>query len=191
MHAIYIANRRLFVPCSSTPPAHRKGESVALVSLLLLESFYSLSPPASLLQSWADFQPIRSKKWQKQGKSKHLFARFCLTLVILETTRGKILIYFCKGGVGGAGFAGSLACPLVAGGRALWGFRTCQRLLWSSGRVFPPFCPLCRSSLGALSANMGLFRVLRAFLAWFGVFVWVCVVWVLCVACGVFVRVWS
>ena len=55
----------------------------------------------------------------------------------------------------------------------------------------PSFCPLSRFVFGALLANMALFRVLRAFLGGFVVFVWVCVVLVLCVACGAFVRVWS
>ena len=54
---------------------------------------------------------------------------------------------------------------------------------WSSGRVFPSFCPLSRFALGALLANMGLFRVLRAFLARFVGFVWVYVACGLCVAC--------
>ena len=53
----------------------------------------------------------------------------------------------------------------------------------SSGGVFLSFCPLSCSSLGALLANMPLFRVLRAFLARFGVVVWVCVVLVICLAC--------
>ena len=66
-----------------------------------------------------------------------------------------------------------------------------ERWLWSSGRVFPSFCPLSRFVFGALSLNVALFRVLRAFLAWFVVSVWVCVVLVLCVACVAFVRVWS
>ena len=51
------------------------------------------------------------------------------------------------------------------------------------------FCPLYRLALGALLANMALFRVFRAFLAGFGVLVWVCVACVLCVACVAFVRV--
>ena len=55
--------------------------------------------------------------------------------------------------------------------------------------VFRPFCPLSRLTLVLLLANMALFRVLMAFLAWFGVVVWVCVALVLCVACGAFVRV--
>ena len=44
---------------------------------------------------------------------------------------------------------------------------------------------------GAFPLNMALFRVLRAFLEGFMGFVWVCVGLVVCVACGVFVRVWS
>ena len=49
--------------------------------------------------------------------------------------------------------------------------------------VFPPFCLLSRFALGALPTNMALFRVLRAFLAGFGVLAWVYVVLVRCVAC--------
>ena len=57
--------------------------------------------------------------------------------------------------------------------------------------VFPAFClPYC-FACGGLLANMPSFRVLRAFLAGFGVVVWVCVVLVLCVACVAFVRVYS
>ena len=70
--------------------------------------------------------------------------------------------------------------PTWAGGRALWGFRTCQRLLWS---CVPSFRPLSCFALGVLLADMALFRVLRAFLARFGVVVRACVVLVLCVAC--------
>ena len=47
----------------------------------------------------------------------------------------------------------------------------------------PSFCPLCCSSLGALLANMALFRVFRGFLSRFVGFVWVYVVLVRCVAC--------
>ena len=70
------------------------------------------------------------------------------------------------------------------------GFRGIQDLqdcwLWSSGRVLPPFCPLYCFALGALSLNMALFRVFRAFLARFGVVVWVYVGLVLFVACVAF-----
>ena len=59
-------------------------------------------------------------------------------------------------------------------------------VLWS---CVPSFCPLSRFALGALLANMALFRVLKGFLARFGVLVWVCIAWVLCAACGAFVCV--
>ena len=59
-------------------------------------------------------------------------------------------------------------------------------VLWS---CVPSFCPLSRFVFGALSLNMPLFRVLRAFLARFGVVVRVCIGSVLCVACGALVCV--
>ena len=55
----------------------------------------------------------------------------------------------------------------------------------------PSFYPLFLLAVVALSLNMALFRVFRAFLARFGVVVWVFLVCVICVACGAFVRVWS
>ena len=58
-------------------------------------------------------------------------------------------------------------------------------VLWSCVSLFDCF------ALGALALNMALFRVLRGFLARFGAVVWVCLVWVLFVACVAFVRVWS
>ena len=61
-------------------------------------------------------------------------------------------------------------------------------VLWS---CVPSFCPLSRFVLGALPLKYAFIRVLRAFLAGFGVVVWVCVACVLCVACVAFVRVWS
>ena len=88
------------------------------------------------------------------------------------------------GGAGGAGCACPLGCPLGAGVQALCG-------LPSVRGVFPSFCPLSRFALGALLANMALFRILKWFLAWFMGFVWVCIACVLCVSCGAFVRVWS
>ena len=51
------------------------------------------------------------------------------------------------------------------------------------------FCLLYRFALGALLADMALFRVFRAFLGGFGRFVWVYVACVRCVACGAFVCV--
>ena len=55
----------------------------------------------------------------------------------------------------------------------------------------PDFCPLSRFMLVASLANMALFRVLRGFLARFGVRMYICMGLVLCVACVAFVRVWS
>lgn len=46
--------------------------------------------------------------------------------------------------------------------------------LWSSGRVFPPFCPPYCFMLVALLANMALFAILKAFLARFGVQMHIC-----------------
>ena len=57
--------------------------------------------------------------------------------------------------------------------------------------VFRPFFPLSRFACGALHLNMALFRILRGFLAGFGVRMYICLAWVLCVACVAFVRVWS
>lgn len=68
------------------------------------------------------------------------------------------------------------ACPLVAGGQALG-------VVLSFRGVLPAFCPLCGFACGTLCLNMALFRILRAFLARFMGFVWVCMAWVLCVAC--------
>ena len=63
--------------------------------------------------------------------------------------------------------------------------------LWSSGGVSHAFCPLPCFACGALHLNMALFRVLKAFLAGFGVRICVCMGLGFCVACGAFVRVWS
>ena len=52
-----------------------------------------------------------------------------------------------------------------------------------------PFVPSAGFACGRLLANMALFRVLGAFLGGFSCSVWVCLAWVLCVACVAFVRV--
>ena len=93
------------------------------------------------------------------------------------------------GGAGGAVLACLLACPLVHDCR-LFGASGpagvfALVLLW----CVPSFCPLSRSSLGALLANMAPFRVFRGFLEGFMGFVWVCAGLVICVACGAFVCV--
>ena len=55
--------------------------------------------------------------------------------------------------------------------------------------VFRPFCPPCRSACGAMYLKYAFIRVLRGFLAGFGVWMYVCIGLVLCVACGAFVCV--
>ena len=82
-----------------------------------------------------------------------------------------------------------LACPLVQVGRLFDTQDLPESLPWSSGRVFPPFCPLYCSALGALLANVALFRVLRGFLEGFMGFVWVCLVWCFAWLVWLFVRV--
>ena len=89
---------------------------------------------------------------------------------------GAAFILFCGGG------GGVHRWQVVGASGPAEGWR------WSFGAL-PAFCPLSRFACGALHLNMALFRVFRGFLAGFGVVVWVCVAWVLCVACGAFVCV--
>ena len=106
------------------------------------------------------------KSETKNGKNKNLF--------YFRGFRGAAFILFC----GGGGRAHRV--QVVQGAWASGGLSWC---------VFPAFCPLYCFVLVALLANMALFRVLRGFLAGFMGFAWVCVGWVLCVACGAFVCV--
>ena len=46
--------------------------------------------------------------------------------------------------------------------------------LWSSGGVFPAFCPLSCFAPDVLGLNMPLFAILRGFLARFGVRMYIC-----------------
>ena len=105
------------------------------------------------------------KSETKRGKNKNLFYFWGF--------RGAAFILFCGGG------GGVHLVQVVQGARAP-GVLRC---------VFPSFCPLSRFVFGRLLANMALFRILRGFLARFMGFVWVCIVRVLCVACGAFVCV--
>lgn len=68
---------------------------------------------------------------------------------------------WCRCGVGSALFVCLSSCPLVQGAGLVHSFRA----------VFPPFCQLSCFACDTLRLNMALFRVLRAFLARFGVFV--------------------
>ena len=146
--------------------------------------------PESCLPAFivANFRTIRAKRIE----NKFLFGVFWCFLGILGDNKGQNLNIFLKVREGERlerwSVACLLACPLVAGGRGSGPACCLALVLWS---CVPSFCPLSRSSLGALSLNVALFRILRAFLARFGAFVWVCIGSVLCVDCGAFVRVWS
>ena len=59
-------------------------------------------------------------------------------------------------------------------------------VLWS---CVPSFCPLSRFVLGALPLKYAFIRILRAFLAGFPCWMYICIACVLCVACGAFVCV--
>ena len=95
------------------------------------------------------------------------------------------------GGAGGAGCAGSLACPLgqvVGLSRNSCYFADVSKI-GQDAAGFPAFCLLSRFALGALLAKYAFIRILRRFVARFRAFVWVCIACVLCVACGAFVCV--
>lgn len=111
------------------------------------------------LSSWRIFRQsgqIFSKKGQKLD---FICLLWCFLGKIGDRERQKpniFLKYGCKVGAG----CGS-ACPTFG---VPTGCRWCrvQGFRLSLG-VFPAFCPLSRFSLGALLANMALFRVLRQF----------------------------
>ena len=72
-----------------------------------------------------------------------------------------------------------------------WGYFADVRKIGQYITRCSAFYSPCRSALGALIANMVLFRVFRGFLGGFMGFVYICMACVLCVACVAFVRVWS
>ena len=130
----------------------------------------------------ADFQTIGAKR----GKSEFFLARFGVFSGKSETEKGKNKNLFYFWGFRGAAFI--LFCG--GGGRVhrvqvVQGARA-SGVLWC---VFRCFCSLSRFVFVGLSLKYAFIRVLRAFLARFGVVVRVCVVLVLCVACGAFVCV--
>ena len=76
------------------------------------------------------------------------------------------------------------SCPLGAGGALLLPLFGCVPSLCPAFALFPAL-------LAVSLANMALFRVLRGFLARFGVRMYVCIGLGFCVDCVAFVRVWS
>ena len=136
----------------------------------------------------------QGKNRQKQAILKKILTVLDVFSVFYDTKNGKNKDIFYSWGLYGSPWWLSIWC----GGGVHW----CR---WSGNSCYfadvskigqdtagcSAFCPLSRFVLGALSSDMALFRVLRAFLARFGVVVGVCVVLVLCVACVAFVCVWS
>lgn len=167
MYALYIASGALFHPASRVP--------------------FLLSSRQIFRQSGQIF----SKKGQKLD---FICSLWCF-LGILGDNNGQNLNIFLKsrkeGRVSRWSAACLLACPLGAGGQGFEASGPAGCWRWSSGGVFRPFCPLSRFACGALLANMALFRILGRFLAGFSCSVWVCLAWVLCVACVAFVCVYS
>ena len=117
-----------------------------------------------------DFVSPRDFRRQQTAKSKHIFGKWCRCVVSC------VPLVVVSTGVGVPAFEDSGP----AGG---W--------LWSSGGALPAFCPLYCIVLVVSLANMALFRVLRGFLARFGVRMYVYMGLGFCVACVAFVRVWS
>lgn len=115
---------------------------------------------------------------QKRGKSYIFFGvLWCFLGILGDRKRQKAKIYLegsavCEGKWCAACLPGCLpfACHWcrLAGCRGFrWSFVVCSV-------PFPCLCPLSCFAFGGLLANMALFGVLRAFLAWFGVRMYIC-----------------
>ena len=133
----------------------------------------------------------QGQKGIKSGQNRAKVRFYLLALVFSRENRrpkgAKFKIYFnfedCRGSVVALSL-GRWRCPPVAGGQAL-GVVPCFRA------VFPAFCLLSCICFPASALKYALFRILRGFLAGFGVRMCVCMGCVLCVDCVAFVRVWS
>ena len=112
---------------------------------------------------------------QKVAKVNFSLVCFGVLSGILETKKGKSEIYFGFGAFVVALSLGRWWCPLVAYVPDSGPAGPAIGRLWSSGGVFHAFCPLSCFACGALPLNMALFRVLRGFLARFGVRMYVCI----------------
>ena len=151
-----------------------------------------LSSSPFLLPSWQIFSPSGQIFGKKGQKLIFICSILSYPRIFGDNKRQKPNIFLKCGCKVGAGL-GLLGCfhrvHLVQACRLSRDSGPEGSCPLSSGRVFPAFWSLCCFAFGALVANMALFRVLRGFLARFGGFVWVCIAWVLCVACEAFARV--
>lgn len=165
LYALYIANGALFHPTAPSPFPAPSGQIFRQSGQIFGKKGQKLDFICSL---WCFLGKIGDRKRQKQRYILLSGLSWCCFYPLLWWRWW---------------------CPLVAGGQGFEASGPAIGWLWSSGRVFPAFCPLCCFCLWWVAFKYALFRVLKGFLARFGVFVWVCLAWVLCVACGAFVCV--
>ena len=128
----------------------------------------SFASASGLLQHSQGQKGIESG--QKVAKVNFSLVCFGVFSGILETKNGKSEIYF-----GFGAFVVLLSSSFVVVVVVSTGWRVVGSCGSSCFRaVFPAFCPLVCFACGALHLNMALFRVLRAFLAGFGVRMYIC-----------------
>lgn len=158
--------------------ANGGGVPSFMLPFIIAKGLPSCLPSSSLV---VNFQAIGANFQQNGAKVR--FFLVCLGVFSgkSETKKGKNKNLFCFRGFCGAAFI--LFCG--GGGGVHWW--QVVGLFEASGPAempalvlwwcFPAFCPLCCFALGALLAiasKYALFRVFRAFLAWFGVQVYIC-----------------
>ena len=114
---------------------------------------------------------------------------FCVFSGFSETKNGKSKYIFGSEGLQGL----PVWLSICGGGGVHWVqvMQTALAILLMLAKMdkIPSFRPFAAFALGALPAYMALFRILRRFLAGFGVRMCVCMGLVLCVVCRAFVCV--
>ena len=140
--------------------------------------FYALSAyskgasflPAFIL-SGRQFSAYRCKFSAKSGKVNNFLVRFGVSSEFSETKKGKSEIYF-----GFGAFVVLLSSSFVVAVVVSTGCRWCAPApsLWVCSVPLPCLLSLSCFACGALHLNMALFRILRGFLARFGVRMYVC-----------------
>lgn len=128
------------------------------------------------------------ESWQNRAKPNICLPAFVSPREFRRLKTAKTKIYFTFGGCRASRCGSPFGAVVVSTGAGGAGFEASGPVigwLWSSGVVFPAFCPLSRLALGGLLANMALFRVLRAFLGrFYGVCVGLCCLRALRGLCG-------
>ena len=157
LHAIYIANRRLFAPCSRVLRHTERAKAWHSFA------FYSLSPPAL----------HKGKSVSNQGESGKNRAKVNIYLLVFVSPRenrrlktAKTKIYFTFGGCRASRCGSLFGAVLVStGGR--WSDYSCYfadvSKIGQDSAGCSAFCPLYCFVFSALYLNMPLFCVLRGF----------------------------